>query len=208
MRIAIAPPIVWRSISRIVSITRLTGTGAIRIRWMREKASNWVVSLAPRRPDSSAASAIRLSRGSSTPRARISSPPITGVSRLLKSCAMPPVSWPTASIFCAWRKRLLGPLALADLGLQPVERGAQIGGARRDPRLQQLLGQLPVGDVVGDADEADMLAARAPARLRDRAQPAPLAVAAAEAPLQHERLQRRLAGERFGDGCAAHRRDG
>ena len=25
------------------------------------------------------------------------------VSRLLKSCAMPPVSWPTASIFCAWR---------------------------------------------------------------------------------------------------------
>ncbi|KRC17935.1 hypothetical protein ASE31_28480 [Acidovorax sp. Root217] len=24
-------------------------------------------------------------------------------SRLLKSCAMPPVSWPTASIFCAWR---------------------------------------------------------------------------------------------------------
>ena len=25
------------------------------------------------------------------------------VSRLLKSCAMPPVSWPTASIFCDWR---------------------------------------------------------------------------------------------------------
>ena len=25
------------------------------------------------------------------------------VSRLLKSCAMPPVSWPIASIFCAWR---------------------------------------------------------------------------------------------------------
>ena len=25
------------------------------------------------------------------------------VSRLLKSCAIPPVSWPTASIFCDWR---------------------------------------------------------------------------------------------------------
>ena len=25
------------------------------------------------------------------------------VSRLLKSCATPPVSWPIASIFCAWR---------------------------------------------------------------------------------------------------------
>ena len=33
----------------------------------------------------------------------MSSPPITTVSRLLKSCATPPVSWPTASIFCAWR---------------------------------------------------------------------------------------------------------
>ena len=30
------------------------------------------------------------------------SPPITAASRLLKSCAMPPVSLPIASIFCAW----------------------------------------------------------------------------------------------------------
>ena len=29
--------------------------------------------------------------------------PLMPVSRLLKSCAMPPVSWPTASIFCDWR---------------------------------------------------------------------------------------------------------
>ncbi len=29
--------------------------------------------------------------------------PMMTVSRLLKSCATPPVSWPTASIFCAWR---------------------------------------------------------------------------------------------------------
>ena len=26
------------------------------------------------------------------------------MSKLLKSCAMPPVNWPTASIFCACRK--------------------------------------------------------------------------------------------------------
>ena len=29
--------------------------------------------------------------------------PITAISRLLKSCATPPVSWPIVSIFCAWR---------------------------------------------------------------------------------------------------------
>ena len=28
--------------------------------------------------------------------------PVITVSMLLNSCAMPPVSWPTASIFCAW----------------------------------------------------------------------------------------------------------
>ena len=32
-----------------------------------------------------------------------SSEPMMPVRRLLKSCAMPPVSWPTASIFCDWR---------------------------------------------------------------------------------------------------------
>ena len=35
------------------------------------------------------------------------------ISRLLKSCASPAVSWPTASIFCAWPQLLLGlPAAL------------------------------------------------------------------------------------------------
>ena len=29
-------------------------------------------------------------------------PPMTAARRLLKSCAMPPVSLPIASIFCAW----------------------------------------------------------------------------------------------------------
>jgi hypothetical protein len=98
-----APPIVWRSSRCIPSITALTAIGAMEMRWMREKASNWPVSLAPRRVDSRAVSAIRFSRGSSTRPAISSSPPMIGVSRLLKSWAMPPVRRPTASIFCAWR---------------------------------------------------------------------------------------------------------
>ena len=35
--------------------------------------------------------------------AGVSRLPMMMVSRLLKSCATPPVSWPIASIFCAWR---------------------------------------------------------------------------------------------------------
>jgi hypothetical protein len=136
----------------------------MRIRWIREKASSWPVSLAPRRVDSSAVSAIRFSRGSSTREAISSSPPMIGVSRLLKSWAMPPVSWPTASIFCAWRSASSALSALADLGLEPVERGAEVGGALADPALERLVALRRVdsacqlGDVVGDSDEADMLA--------------------------------------------------
>ena len=40
---------------------RFRSTGAIWMRWSRENVSSWVVSLAPRRLDSSAVSAIRLS---------------------------------------------------------------------------------------------------------------------------------------------------
>ena len=36
---------------------------------------------------------------------RISRLPMMIVSKLLKSCATPPVSWPTASTFCDWRNR-------------------------------------------------------------------------------------------------------
>ena len=52
---------------------------------------------------------------------------------------------------------------------------------------QIVLGLLGRGDVVGDADEADMVAGRVPARLRFRAQPSPFAVGALVAGLQHER---------------------
>ena len=144
-------------------------------------------------------------------RGDISSPPMTGVSRLLKSWAMPPVSWPTASIFCAWRSassaRSRSPTSACSRSSAAL-RSAVRSATRALAASRYLGAQLPFGDVVGDADEADMLAARAPARLRDRAQPAPFAVAAAEARLQHERLQRRLAGDRFGEDARARRRDG
>ena len=138
VRIAIAPPIVWRSISRIVSITRLTATGAIRIRWMREKASNWVVSLAPRRPDSSAASAIRFSRGSSTPRGDDLEPADHRGQQIVEIVGDAAGQLADRLHLLRLAQRLLGPLALADLGLEPVERGAQIGGALGDPRLEHL----------------------------------------------------------------------
>ena len=58
-------------------------------------------------------------------------------------------------------ERLLRLQALADLRLQPVEGGAEIGCPLRDPPLQSLVdlakrrfGALQLGDVVGDADEA------------------------------------------------------
>ena len=82
--------------------------------------------------------------------------------------------------------------------------GFELRGALGDAQLQRFvepaqidLGLLGGGDVVGDADEADMLAGRIPARLGFRAQPAPFAVGAPVAGFQHERLQRGFAGDRF-----------
>ena len=78
--------------------------------------------------------------------------------------------------------------------------GFQLRGALDDALLQGLvqpakldLGLLGRGDVVGDADEPDVLAGGVPARLRLRAQPAPLAIGPPVAGLQHKRLERGLA---------------
>ena len=62
----------------------------------------------------SAMSLRRASLGSRL-RASRSVKPRIAVSRLLKSCATPPASWPTASIFCAWRNVLLEAAALGDV---------------------------------------------------------------------------------------------
>ena len=55
---------------------------------------------------------------------------------------------------------------------------------------------------MGDADEADMLSSRIPARLRFRPHPPPLPVGAAIASFQHERFQARLAGDALPARCA------
>ncbi len=67
---------------------------------------------------------------------------------LLKSCATPPVSLPTASIFCAWRSW--------------ASASAPLGDRRRDPLLeefvrllQNLFGLLARRDVGGSGDRAD-----------------------------------------------------
>ena len=78
--------------------------------------------------------------------------------------------------------------------------GFELRGALGDPQFERFvepaqldLGLLGGGDVVGDADEADMLAGRVPAWLGFRAQPAPFAVGALVPGLEHERLQRGFA---------------
>ena len=58
-----------------------------------------------------------------------------------------------------------------------------------------MLGLLGCRNVVGDADEADMIAGRTPARLGFGAQPPPFAVGAQVARFEHERLERGLAGD-------------
>ena len=61
----------------------------------------------------------------------MSSDPTTIASILLKSCAMPPVSWPTASIFWSWRVCASAAIRLSDLRHQaPI--GFLQGVARRD----------------------------------------------------------------------------
>ncbi len=86
---------------------------------------------------------------------------------------------------------------------------SRLGGALGDALLQRLveppqldLGLLGDRDVVGDADETDMLAGRIPARLRFRAQPAPFAAGILVTRFQHERLERGFAL----DGLLQHMR--
>ena len=51
------------------------------------------------------------------------------VSRLLKSCATPDVSWPTASSRCIWRRVDLHPFALFDLREQLSVGRLDLAGA-------------------------------------------------------------------------------
>ena len=78
--------------------------------WRREKASSRWVRPAARLADVTPMS-IRLSSSSVLPRATLrrsnSILPMIPASMLFRSWAIPPVSWPIASIFCAWRRSSL-----------------------------------------------------------------------------------------------------
>ena len=73
--------------------------------WRRAKVSSCPVSAAPRCAASSMAAIDVDAAGSpASLRFKSSAWPITIIKRLLKSCATPPVSWPSASIFWAWAR--------------------------------------------------------------------------------------------------------
>ena len=104
--IATFGPMVRRSRSSMPPISLLASSARGSRVWRREKAKRRCVSAAARLADSIAAFRKRstsLVRPSDRRYCTRSSAPVMPCSRLLKSCAMPPVSWPTASIFCAWR---------------------------------------------------------------------------------------------------------
>ena len=54
---------------------------------------------------------------------------MTTVSRLLKSCATPPVSWPTASIFCAWRSSCSSRWRWVRSRTKPVKKRSPLANA-------------------------------------------------------------------------------
>ena len=96
-------PSARRSMSSMprISRPRLTTLGASG--WRRPNASSCEASFAPReRRRSRSAVAARRAGSGDVPGQSCRLPPMT-CRTLLKSCATPPVSLPTASIFCAWR---------------------------------------------------------------------------------------------------------
>ncbi|MNO92191.1 hypothetical protein D3C76_837580 [compost metagenome] len=89
--------------SLIPRISAGTSSGCGNSCCLRANASMRWVSAAPRRVASMALCQSSFTRGSSGRwRCSICRPPMITVSRLLKSCATPPVSWPSDSIFCDW----------------------------------------------------------------------------------------------------------
>ncbi len=106
-------PRVRRSMSSMPVTSLLTSMRPGARAWRREKArSRWVscpALVAPCRAASvgrfsfSARAAAEPSAAVARTRLMVSILPMMMVRRLLKSWAMPPVSWPTASIFCACR---------------------------------------------------------------------------------------------------------
>ena len=94
-----------RSSRSVMPLTRSGMATATGLRFCRRaKASMRWVRMAPRWAACTALATSGAILGSSPMRRCTSSRlPSTAVSRLLKSCATPPVSWPIASIFCDWK---------------------------------------------------------------------------------------------------------
>ena len=120
--------------------------------WRRAKASNWPVSAAARAEAWTTASAKRIRLSSASPgRRSMSAEPWMTVSRLLKSCAMPPVSWPSACILCAWRSCSSALPRSLDLDLQlGIGVGERVGAL-----LELAVGapERPLGDAEHDDDQ-------------------------------------------------------
>jgi len=82
--------------------------------------------------------------------------------RLLKSCASPEASWPTASSFCDWTSAASARSAFGRFGHQPAVRFGDFPHPLGDPLFEALvevaqrrLGALFLGDVAGDLRYAD-----------------------------------------------------
>ena len=82
--------------------------------------------------------------------------PLIPASRLLKSCAMPPVSWPTASIFCACRRAswavsqlLFGGLLVGDVAAGAIDHAILRNADPGNPAVAAVLAAVAVGKTDG-----------------------------------------------------------
>ena len=103
MRSSIVGPTELAIRSRMPSINATTSIGRLCNSWRRANPRSRWTSVLARSLDCNALSSHRSVRGSCPLNlcCSMSSAPTIGVSRLLKSCATPPVSWPSVSSFCA-----------------------------------------------------------------------------------------------------------
>ena len=100
-RISIGAPTELRNIAFISAMTEFKSASTGSRCCLRAKARSDWVSSAPRDAPRCAVCNKRRLFSSEIRTSSSSSEPDTAVRRLLKSWAIPPVSWPTASIFCA-----------------------------------------------------------------------------------------------------------
>ena len=132
---SIRSPSVRSSRSVMPRISALTSITSGWSGWRRAKASSCPVSAAALPDAWTTASAKRMRLSSSRPgRRSMSAEPWMTVSRLLKSWAMPPVSWPSACILCAWRSwssaLLRSPTWTFNSALAPASASARSSSSR------------------------------------------------------------------------------